>query len=262
MADFKTHRVESLRSVPLFAGLTERELGQLADHAISREYQSGEIIFSEGDPCEGLYIVQAGTVKIFNTSSSGREQVLMIEGAGNSLAELPVFDGGPYPASTAALDRCTLLFISKKDFRTLCMEQPELPLKVLKVVSSRLRQLVGIIEELSFTTVRSRLASWLLQEARAKGRITSRGTEFALGISNQELAFQIGTVRELVSRNLSYFPSKGIIKIEGRTIALLDLPALESEMAAERYPGNSSPLDFDLEQSGLFPAGSYTAIGT
>lgn len=234
MNNSKLQRIESLRSVPLFADLTERELDQLADHAISREYQPGEIIFSEGDPCEGLYVVQSGNVKIFNTSAGGREQVLLIEGAGHSLAELPVFDGGPYPASTAALGKCMLLFISKKDFHVLCMEQPELSLKVLKVVSSRLRQLVGIIEELSFTTVRNRLASWLLQEARSKGRKTARGTEITLGISNQELAFQIGTVRELVSRNLSYFQSKGIIKTEGRTIIVTDVATLEAEVATNK----------------------------
>jgi len=226
--------MESLRSVPLFADLTERELGLLADRALSREYQPGEMIFFEGDPCEGLYIVQAGNVKIFNTSASGREQVLLIERAGNSLAELPVFDGGNYPASTAAVGKCTLLFISKKDFHTLCLERPEVSLKVLKVVSSRLRQLVGIIEELSFTTVRNRLASWLLQEARAKGRKTSRGVEFTLSVNNQELAFQIGTVRELVSRNLSYFQSEGILKTEGRTVIIPDLSALESEIAANK----------------------------
>jgi CRP-like cAMP-binding protein len=234
MGDSKAKRIESLRSVPLFADLTERELGLLADRAFSREYQPGEIIFSEGDPCEGLYVVQAGGVKIFNTSASGREQVLLIEGAGNSLAELPVFDGGTYPASTAAVGQCKLLFISKKDFRTLCLERPELPLKVLKVVSSRLRQLVGIIEELSFTTVRNRLASWLLQESKVYGRSTARGIEFTLRVSNQELAFQIGTVRELVSRNLSYFQSKGILKTEGRSVIVADLSALEAEVAANK----------------------------
>jgi len=234
MADSKAKRIESLRNVPLFAGLTERELGLLADRALFREYQPGEMIFSEGDSCEGLYIVQAGNVKIFNTSANGREQVLHIEKAGNSLAELPVFDGGNYPASTAAVGKCTLLFISKKDFRALCLERPEVSLKVLKVVSSRLRQLVSIIEELSFTTVRNRLASWLLQEAKGKGRKTFRGIEFTLSVNNQELAFQIGTVRELVSRNLSYFQSKGILKTEGRTVIIADLPALEAEIAINK----------------------------
>ena len=227
-------RIESLRTVPLFAGLTERELGLLADRAMFREYQPGEMIFSEGDPCEGLYVVQAGNVKIFNTSANGREQVLLIERAGNSLAELPVFDGGNYPASTAAVGKCTLLFISKKDFRALCLERPEVSLKVLKVVSSRLRHLVSIIEELSFTTVRNRLASWLVQEAKGKGRKTSRGIEFTLSVNNQELAFQIGTVRELVSRNLSYFQSEGMLKSEGRTIIIADLPALEAEIAVNK----------------------------
>jgi CRP-like cAMP-binding protein len=234
MADTKTNRMETLKSVPLFADLTERELSLLADRALSREYQAGEIIFSEGDPCEGLYVVQSGNVKIFNTSASGREQVLHIEKAGNSLAELPVFDGGNYPASTSAVGKCKLLFISKEDLRKLCMERPEVSLKVLKVVSSRLRQLVSIIEELSFTTVRNRLASWLLQQAKTSGRQTAQGTEFDLTLSNQELAFQIGTVRELVSRNLSYFQSEGMLKIQGRTVIIKNLPALEAESAINK----------------------------
>ena len=206
----------------------------LADHALSKEYQPGEMIFSEGDPCEGLYVVQSGNVKIFNTSAGGREQVLHIEKAGNSLAELPVFDGGTYPASTAAVDKCRLLFISKKDFRTLCLERPEVSLKVLKVVSTRLRQLVGIIEELSFTTVRNRLASWLLQQAESKGQKTPQGIEVTLTVSNQELAFQIGTVRELVSRNLSHFQSEGMIKIKGRNLIITDMAALAREIATHR----------------------------
>lgn len=234
MSESKDSRIASLRNVPLFAGLTERELDLLAERALSRKYQPGEVIFSEGDSCEGLYVLQTGNVKIFNTSVSGREQVLHIERAGNSLAELPVFDGGDYPASAAAVDKCNLLFISKKDFRTFCLERPEVSLKVLKVVSARLRTLVAIIEELSFTTVRNRLASWLLQQARTRGRKTARGIEFTLNISNQELAFQIGTVRELVSRNLSYFQSEGILKIEGRAIVVTDLGALESEIAVNK----------------------------
>lgn len=227
-------KAEALRKVPLFADLTEGELQLLAARALPRTYQPGETIFSEGDPCEGLYIVATGSVKIFNTSASGREQVLDIEGAGNSLAELPVFDGGAYPASTAAVEPCTLLFISKKELRALCLERPEVSLKVLKAVSARLRKLVDMIEKLSFTTVRQRLVSWLLQEAKTKGKATSRGIEFTLRINNQELAFQIGTVRELVSRNLSHLQAQGVLKIQGRTFIIPDLSSLEAEIAAGR----------------------------
>lgn len=225
----KASMIESLRKAPLFADLTESELELLAACALPRQYQPGEIIFSEGDPCEGLYIVAAGSVKIFKTSATGREQVLHIERAGNSLAELPVFDGGAYPASTAAVEPCTLLFISKKAFHALCIERPEVSLKVLKAVSTRLRQLVAIIEELSFTTVRHRLASWLLQEAKKRGKETSRGIEFTLRINNQELAFHIGTVRELVSRNLSNLQAEGVLIMQGRTIIIPNLAPLEAE---------------------------------
>src|SRR5205814_9819469 len=127
------------------------------------------------------------------------------DGPGSSIAELPVFDGGNYPASVAAIDDATLLFVSKKDFQELCLTHPQVALKVLRVVGARLRRLVGIIEELSFTTVRHRLAAFLVRLAETSGARTAKGIQVTLPFSNQELASQIGTVRELVSRNLSRF---------------------------------------------------------
>jgi len=141
-----------------------------------------------------------------------------------------VFDGGNYPASGAAVDDASLLLIRKQDFHELCLAQPQVALKVLRVVGARLRRLVGIIEELSFSTVRHRLASLLLRLARRDGKQTAEGIEITLPVSNQELAAQIGTVRELVSRNLSRLQSDGIIRIDGRTVLLCDLPALEAEL--------------------------------
>src|SRR5262249_4488104 len=149
------------------------------------------------EPCSGLYVVEHGHVRIFKTSPSGREQGLTIDGPGSSVAELPVFDGGNYPASGAAMDEAALLFVSKQDFQALCLAHPHVALRVLCVVGARLRRLVGIIEELSFTTVRHRLASFLLRLAREEGKTTPRGVEITLPAGHQELAAQIGTVREL-----------------------------------------------------------------
>jgi CRP/FNR family transcriptional regulator len=146
------------------------------------------------------------------------------------VAELPVFDGGSYPASVTAIDDATLLFVSKQDFQSLCLTHPQVALKVLRVVGARLRRLVGIIEELSFTTVRHRLVSFLVRLARTEGKRTSEGVEVLLPVNNQELASQIGTVRELVSRNLSRFQSEGILKVDGRSVTIQDLKALESEL--------------------------------
>ena len=148
----------TLAKVPIFSGLTEPELSFLAQRAVPRHYTPGEIVFAEGEPCAGLYVVERGHIRIFKTSPSGREQVLTIDGPGSSVAEVPVFDGGNYPASGAAADEATLLFVSKQDFQALCLAHPQVALKVLRIVGSRLRRLVGIIEELSFTTVRHRLA--------------------------------------------------------------------------------------------------------
>ena len=206
-------------------------MDSLVARALPRHFGQGEVIFAEGDPCEGLYVIESGTVRIFKTSASGREQVLAVEGPGGSIAELPVFDGGAYPASAVAASHTALLFMSKKDFQTLCLQHPDVALKVLRVVDARLRGLVSIIEELSFTTVRHRLLALLLREASQKGKQTARGIEFNLTASDQELAFQIGRVRELVSRNLSRLQAAGLLKMEGKMIIIPDLVALEEEVA-------------------------------
>jgi CRP-like cAMP-binding protein len=226
-------RIAILKKVALLADLAESDLQFLASAALPRRFQPGELIFSEGEPCEGLYVVESGAVRIFKVSRSGREQVLTIEGPGGSIAELPVFDDGNYPASASAEQASELLFIRKKDIRSLCLEHPEVGLKVLRVVSSRLRRLVGIVEELSFTTVHHRLAGFLLREARSNGKRTARGVEFTFTLSNQELASHIGTVRELVSRNLSRLQAAGLIQLDGRTVILPDLAALEAEVKGE-----------------------------
>jgi CRP/FNR family cyclic AMP-dependent transcriptional regulator len=221
---------QMLAKVQIFSGLTESELNFLAQRAVPRNYSAGQSIFGEGEPCSGLYIVDSGHVRIFKSSSHGREQVLGIEGPGSSIAELPVFDGGNYPASTTAIDDATLLFVSKQDFQALCTAHPQVALKVLRVVGARLRRLVGIIEELSFTTVRHRLASFLLRLAQKEGRRSAAGVEITLPASNQELASHIGTVRELVSRNLSHLQAEGILQIDGRTVTISNLKALEAEV--------------------------------
>jgi CRP-like cAMP-binding protein len=228
--DIKNNAASILSKVQIFSGLNESELGFLAQHAVSRNYSPGEIVFSEGQSCTGMYVVESGHVRIFKSSINGREQVLSIDGPGSSVAELPVFDGGNYPASVASVDDATLLFVSKQDFQSLCLAHPQVALKVLRVVGARLRRLVGIIEELSFTTVRHRLASLLVRLAQREGKQVGTRIEVTLPASNQELAAQIGTVRELVSRNLSRLQSRGLIQIEGRTVTIPSLKSLEAEL--------------------------------
>jgi len=220
-----------LNTVPLFAALSDSELEFITSRTVRQTKAAGEILFSEGEPCTGLYVVVSGRVRIFKMSPGGREQVLAIEGPGSSIAELPVFDGGNYPASASAVENSEVLFVSRTHFRAMCLAHPEFALKVLQLVGARLRRLVGIIEELSFSTVRHRLISRLLKQADTEGHPGARGQSFTLGATHQELAARIGTVRELVSRNMARLQAQGFIEISGPEITILDRASLEADLA-------------------------------
>lgn len=242
MPEIASSHGKALKKCTLFSGFSEEEFAQLLRYVVARSYAPGEIVFSEDEPCVGLYVVESGCVRIFKSSTGGREQVLSIEGPGGSVAELPVFDGGNYPASVAATEDTVLLFVPKLDFHALCLAHPQVALKVLKVLGGRLRRLVGIIEELSFTTVRSRLGGYLLRLAQKEGKRLGDGVQVELPTNNQELAAQIGTVRELVSRNLSRLQAAGVIRIDGRTVLIRDLKALESETEPADQKASQEPL--------------------
>ncbi len=219
-----------LENTELFKSLSQPEIKTLAGRTVRKPFTAGELLFSEGEPCNGLHIIASGKVRIFKTSISGREQVLALNGPGETIAELPVFDGGPYPASSVAVEDAEIAFISRRDFHAYCMEHPEVALKVLSVVGARLRRLVGLIEELSFTTIRQRLIAVLVKLAQTEGKKTAHGVEFQLPGTHQELAHQLGTVRELVSRNLMRLQAEGLLEVDARQIVVKDLKALSAEL--------------------------------
>lgn len=221
----------SLRKSQLFASLTDAEMRALCSRVNYRHFGRGELLFNEGDACAGLFIVSSGRIRIYKMSPTGREQVLSIEGPGSSFAELPVFDGGNYPASASALEDTETLFISRKDFQAFCREHPDVALKVIAVVGSRLRRLVGIIEDLSFTTVRQRLIALVVRMAQASGNKSNAGIRLELSKSHQDLAAELGTVRELVSRNLSRLQAEGFLEIDGKTILIKDFAGLKTEQS-------------------------------
>lgn len=218
-----------LRAAPLFASLSDEEMRALCRRVTSKKCDRGEILFTEGDACRGLFVVGRGKIRIFKVSASGREQILSMEGPGSSFAELPVFDGGNYPASASASEDSEVLFISRKDFQDFCREHPEVALKVIAVVGSRLRRLVGIIEDLSFTTVRQRFIGLIVRLAHASSTRTSDGVQVELNKTQQDLAAELGTVRELVSRNLGRLQAEGYLELNGRNIIVKDLAGLKRE---------------------------------
>jgi CRP-like cAMP-binding protein len=223
-----SQKLATFQQVPLFAGLTPAEIASVAQRAAEKRYSAGEVLFYEGDPCSGIYLIAQGTVKIYKTSGSGREIMLGIESAPSSVAEVPLFDGGPYPASVTAVDDVLAYLVSKQDFRTACVQNPELPLKVLAVVGQRLRHLVRIVESVTFGSVRQRLARALIEFGQQAG-----SDVFPLPVTHEELALRLGTVREVVSRNLSRFQAEGLLRVQRREIHLLDRAGLQRESETE-----------------------------
>src|SRR5665213_3860770 len=232
MSAERTDLATALGKTALLSSLTPTELKTLAARTVRKLFSAGELLFTEGEPCNGLHIIAQGKVRIFKTSVGGREQVLAMNNPGESVAELPVFDGGPYPASAVAIEDTEIAFISRRDFQAYCMEHPAVALKVLATVGARLRRLVGIIEELSFTTIRQRLITALFRLAESQGKQTERGVEFQLPASHQELANQLGTVRELISRNLMRLQAEGLLEVDARQIVVKDMKGLSALLNA------------------------------
>jgi CRP/FNR family transcriptional regulator len=113
------------------------------------------------------------------------------------------------------------------------MQHPGVALKVMKALAHRLRRMGSLVEELSFATVRSRLAAHLIHLAKEEGRLTLHGTEFALAENNEQLAARLGTVRELVSRNLGRLHNQGLIHMSRRKVLIPSLEALLAETSRE-----------------------------
>jgi len=226
--------IATLRRLPLFTDLSAAELALIAERVTLRSYEAGAIVFSEGDPCRELLIVKEGSVKIFKAAANGRQQLIGIERSGNSLAEVPVFDGDCYPATAQTAGPTVLLRIEAELFRGLCAQHPEVALKVIKVLAHRLRRMGSLVEDLSFATVRGRLIAHLLHLAEESGRRTAQTIEFDLPENNEELAARLGTVRELVSRNLGRLHNEGLIEVRHRTVKIPNIAALKEETTRSR----------------------------
>ena len=226
--------VETLRRVPFFAVLPPDELKALATHCVVRRLARDEMLIAEGDICYGLYVVKDGALKLFKMADTGREQVLVIERAGSTVGELPLFDGGTFPVAAAAVENSTLLYLPKREFLDLCRHNSAVSFAVIRTLAWRFRYLTSLVEELSLKEVSHRLARFLRDRAVKSGVRTRRGIEFPLEETNQEIGAEIGTVRDLVSRNLRRFVDRGIIKMERRKVIVLDMGELEAQIAGTK----------------------------
>lgn len=228
-----TDKIAALRRTLLFGSLADEELRALASRAVERRLAREEVLFIAGEEASGLYVVVSGAVRAFRAGPDGREQVIHTEGAGATLAELPVFDDGTYPATAVADEESVVLFLAKGDVQAVCLEHPKITLAALKMLAGRLRRHAELVEALSLREVGQRLANLLLTEAKARGQRLEKGVAFDLLMTNGQIAARVGSVREVVSRALTRLQQDELIVIENRRVTIPD----EGLLAA--YAGES-----------------------
>ena len=226
-------KVTALSRTALFKELDEGTLRELAARAVERRVQKDELLFVAGEKARGLYVVVEGAVRAFRESADGREQVIHVEHAGATVAEVPVFDDGAFPSTVSAETDSILLFIDKRDVRQLCLEHPQIALTALKVLAGRLRRCAELVETLSLREVGQRLARVLLAEARAGGERTGEGLAVTLSLTNQQIAARVGSVREVVSRALTRLQQDKLIALDGRRLTIPDEAALAAYAGEE-----------------------------
>jgi CRP/FNR family transcriptional regulator len=215
--------IDTISHTPLFEGLPEGQIREIADLVVERRFDKGEAVFFEGDEGEGFYVVAQGMVKIFKVSVEGKEQILHIFGPGEPFGEVPVFSGQQFPASAEAIAESRLFFIPRDRFVELITRNPSLALNMLAVLSARLRQFTVQVENLSLKEVPARLAAYLIylsQEQKREDRVT-------LPISKGQLASLLGTIPETLSRIFAKMNGQDLIEVKERDILLLDRSGLE-----------------------------------
>ena len=215
-------KIELLAGSLLFSGLPTEQVQKIDQIATNKRYAKGAAIFHEGDPGIGFYMVATGRVKIFKMSFDGKEQILHIFGPGEPFGEVPVFHGSPFPANAETLTEAELLFFPRAEFVHLVTNTPSLALNMLAVLALRLRRFATQIENLSLKEVPGRLAShlcYLMDEQRRQDKVV-------LDIPKGQLASLLGTSSETLSRIFNKMTEEGLIRVDGKTIAILDAKGL------------------------------------
>ena len=216
---------EFLGSIPYFSGLGDAELDSIRRRIFERRVDRGEMIQLEGELAEALFLVASGAVKEIKTSAEGKEQILSIVHAGESFNDVSVFDDGPTFAGAQAMTPALLQGISRDDLKRVLAEHPRVAINTARVLADRTRQLVSLVEDLSFRHVSGRVAKILLTHASDGGGSKPRLTQ-------QEMAAMAGTVREVVARSLKSLEADGAIRMERHRIRITDREALEGMVAS------------------------------
>ncbi len=222
LADRKlTGLIGTLRCCQLFSGLSAEDLGVIAGFVVVQKLAKDDYLFHEGEPARGCYLIQSGAINVHRVSPAGKEQVIHVFRSGESFAEAALASPTGYPANARAVEPSTVLTIPKAPILELIGRRPDLALRMLGSMSSHLRVLVGMLDDLTLKDVETRLLNWLVKHSRA-----IQGGTIRLPGTKRVLAAELGTSSETFSRTLGRLRDQKLIAVSGKEITLRNLPAL------------------------------------
>jgi CRP-like cAMP-binding protein len=204
---------------PYFAVLPADILKAVATRVVVRAYERGALVYMEGEPSQGLYLVASGGIRVFKASEDGKEQDLHHVGPGQSFSDAAAFDGNPTIANAQTVEPSVVLLIRRQALLELLREYPDIGLAVIGILAGRLREVSGLAGDLALRRLSARVASVVLRLAEADSVATLP--------TRHEFAAMVGTVREVATRALRHLEDDGLVRLEGRRVRILDRVGLQ-----------------------------------
>ena len=218
---------EVLKQAPLFAELDDEAAGTLAAAMGTIKLNKGDVLFHEGDTEDRLYVVVSGKIKLGRSGSAGRENLLAVLGPGQMFGELSVFDPGPRSSTATAVTACELRVLEHDELTQWLTGRPEVARGLLGQLASRLRRANENAADLVFSDVPGRVAKALLDLAKRFGEQRDEGIHVHHDLTQEELAQLVGASRETVNKALADFAARGWIRLEPRSVTLIDVERVE-----------------------------------
>ena len=211
-----------LGRMPVFAGLSDEARGALAERLSRRPERRSSVVFEEGEPGDRVFLILAGKVKISRRSTDGRENLLAVLGPGDIFGELSLFDPGPRTATATAVTDVELASLEHSALKPWLTERPEAAELLLRVLARRLRRTNNNLADLIFTDVPGRVAKQLLQLAQRFGTQEGGALRVTHDLTQEEIAQLVGASRETVNKALADFAHRGWLRLEGKSVLILE----------------------------------------
>jgi len=224
MKEKSSSRIQFLRDLPLFSGVSNDQLEKIAINLVTQKFSAGEIVSWEGEPSNGIYIVKSGWLKVTKSSEKGRELTLNLLKKSDSFNLISVFSDDLNPANVEVLEDAELFYLDSASFYQIAFSSPEICMALVRQMAGRIKSLTELAGHLSLSNVESRIAHWLLEES------TGDSIKREKWLTQNELASIVGTVPDVISRVLRDFVEEGLIRFNRREIKITDRQSLNGKI--------------------------------